>query len=439
MSGSADARCRGRRPAAARRRHPICRRRPRRRRRGRPSSRRAREAPRRPAGEPAPWGGLPGGAPGESTWADEAADVRGPTSTVDARLPDAPTRETAAPVWVEPTSRAGDVACSRCGSMNNPDRQFCQHCGQPLAAGVGVRRRSSSRQPRVGAVVAAPRPLGARQERRVRRHVDRDERRALGGAGRPVEPGDDVPGRRHRPRRRRPARLPRSRGRAPSCANARTVLGGKQYEADRQRRHPRRGRSPRRPTSRSSRSRRRSPENVLDRHANTAWATRWLAAVPPAPAAPADPAAAPTTTATPVDLHDDGDRAPPGRARQRRAPTRCCASRSASRPTSVASRSSPGATTPTRPRALFTRPRIVELAVGDRCERYELLDKGSLQALNFAADDVTQVELRIVDVYREDALGRHRRDLRGRLRTRTLTASRGRRDPGRWPDSSTVW
>ena len=359
----------------------------------------AREAPRRPAGEPAPWGGLPGGAPGESTWANEVADVRGPTSTVDARLPDAPTRETAAPVWVEATSRAGDVACSRCGSLNNPDRQFCQHCGQPLAAGLAS---GAEFKPAPSGSVPWWRRLG----RSARAKSAGFDATSIGmNAGRLAGPG----GLSSR------VMMFRAGGialvavglfaflgpwKGTVVRNARTVLGGKQYEAivNTDIRAEAIAASPDIPIQTIPQE---VPENVLDRHANTAWATRWLAAVAPAPAAPVDPAAVPTTTAAPVT------------------PTTA---------TAVAGACSPEARTdsllrftfrePTdigrveilagrydadKARALYSRPRVIELAVGDRCERYELLDKGSLQALNFAATDATQVELRIVDVYREDA------------------------------------
>jgi hypothetical protein len=359
----------------------------------------AREAPRRPAGEPAPWGGLPGGAPGESTWGADTSDDRGPTSTVDARLPDAPTRETTAPVWVEPTSRAGDVPCSRCGSMNSPDRQFCQHCGQPLAAGLAA--AVDFKAPGSRSV-----PWWRRLTRSARAKAARLDGSSLSmDASRLTAPG----GLSSR------VMMVRAGGLALVAVGllaflgpwkgtvvrgARTLLGGKQYEAivNTDIRAESIAASPDIPIQPIPQE---VPENVLDRHANTAWATRWLAAVPAAAAVPADPAATPTTTAVPAT--STTTTAPAG-ACITEARTDSLLRFTFREPTDIGRvEILAGRYDADKARALFTRPRLIELTTGDRCERYELLDEGSLQALNFAADDVTQVELRIVDVYREDA------------------------------------
>ena len=212
-------------------------------------------------------------------------------------------------------------------------------------------------------------------------------------------------------------------GRARSCRDARTLLGGKQYEAI----------------------------------ANTDIRAEAIAASPDDPD-PDDPAGGPGERARPARQHGVGDALVGGRAVGASGTCRPGGGADDDRragPVDDGDGARGGVLTggrtdsllrftfrePTdigrveilagrydadKARALFSRPRVIELAVGDRCERYELLDKGSLQALNFAATDATQVELRIVDVYRGRRLGRHRRDLRGRLRTRTLTTRSGR-------------
>ncbi len=359
----------------------------------------AREAPRRPASEPAAWGGLPGGPPGESTWGDDTGNDRGPTSTVDARLPDAPTRETTAPVWVEPTSRAGDVPCTRCGSMNNPDRQFCQHCGQPLAA-------AASGAADFGGGSGGSVPWWRRFGRSARARGSKLDGTSLAMDARRLAAPGGVSSR---------VMMFRTGGlalaalallaflgpwRGTVIRQARTMLGGKQYEAvtSADIRAESIAASPAIPIQPIPQE---APENVLDRHANTAWGTRWLAAVPVAPAAPADPAAAPTTTVTPAP---STTLTTPAGACTTEARTDSLLRFTFRQPTDIGRvEILAGRYDADKARALFTRPRIIELSVGDRCERYELLDKGSLQALNFAADDVSQVELRIVDVYREDA------------------------------------
>ena len=89
--------------------------------------RRRRHRARSPA-EPSPWSGF-----------DAAATTGAPDIGVAAVLPDTPTQPVATePVWVEPTTRAGDVPCRQCGTPNGPDRNFCRHCGASL---TGQRRR----------------------------------------------------------------------------------------------------------------------------------------------------------------------------------------------------------------------------------------------------------------------------------------------------------
>jgi hypothetical protein len=353
----------------------------------------AREAPRRAPDEAAPWSGLPG----ESSWG-EPADDRGATSTVDARLPDAPMRGSTVPIPVDPTTRAGDVACPRCGSMNNPDRQFCQHCGQALAAGIEMGRSGGS-----GASGAASVPWWRRLGRAARaRSANLDPSNLAGDARRLSAPG----GLSSR------VTMFRTGGialvavgllgflgpwRGTVISQARTLLGGKQYVAINSDGITA-GEHPSSPTLGSQSIPQEVPDNVLDRHANTAWGTRWVAAVPPPPTAPADPAATTTgvpATTTPASVPADGC--------STEALTDAFLRFTFEEPTDIGRiEILPGRYDADKARASYTRPKTVELKVGDRCTTYPLLDKGTLQVLNFAADDVKEVDLRIVDVYRED-------------------------------------
>ena len=124
--------------------------------------------------------------------------------------------------------------------------------------------------------------------------------------------------------------------------------------------------------------------------------------MPPAPAAPADPAAATDDDRRAGHLHD----APPcaAGACSTEARTDRLLRFTFQEPTDIGRvEILAGRYDADKARALYTRPRVIELDGRRPVPRYELLDKGTLQALNFAADDVNQVELRIVDVYREDA------------------------------------
>jgi hypothetical protein len=355
-----------------------------------------REAPRRAPDETAPWSGLPG----ESSWGEPAED-RGTTSTVDARLPDAPTRGSTAPIWVDPTTRAGDIPCPRCGSMNNPDRQFCQHCGQALAAGIETGRGGGS-----GAGGAVSVPWWRRLGRAARaRSANFDPSNLAGDARRLSAPG----GLSSRVMMFRTGGLALiavgllgflGPWRGTVISQARTLLGGKQYEAI----SSEGIKAEELPASTAVAFQPIAQEvadNVLDRHANTAWGTRWLAAVPaPAPTTPADQAAttttaAPATTTTPASV-------PPG-ACSTDARTDAFLRFKFEEPTDIGRiEILPGRYDADKARASFTRPQVIELKLGDQCTSFRLLDKGSLQALDFSADDVTQLDLRILDVYRED-------------------------------------
>jgi hypothetical protein len=86
---------------------------------------------RAPAGTAAaPWSGFGG----HGNWTDTADPIG-----VQAQLPDEPgTVRSPDQVVVQPSGRAGDISCPRCGTSNAPERQFCQHCGQALSGTVAV-------------------------------------------------------------------------------------------------------------------------------------------------------------------------------------------------------------------------------------------------------------------------------------------------------------
>jgi hypothetical protein len=54
----------------------------------------------------------------------------------------------------------------------------------------------------------------------------------------------------------------------------------------------------------------------------------------------------------------------------------------------------------TRPR--YARPHEIELWVGDRCTPFRLRDEGTLQGLDFKAENVTKLDLRVVGFYPGD-------------------------------------
>jgi hypothetical protein len=119
-------------------------------------------------------------------------------------------------------------------------------------------------------------------------------------------------------------------------------------------------------------------ENVVDRFANTAWATRWLDPTGPGfetipeeegcQPAPMTDSFLRVTFAEPTDLQRI--RILAGRAEN-----------------------DPG-------RTRFLRPRVVELRADDgECSFIELADVGELTVHRFEHDDVSVVELRIVGVY----------------------------------------
>ena len=163
--------------------------------------------------------------------------------------------------------------CRQCGTPNPPERFFCRHCGVSITGAVDV------------ATTPPPRrlPWWKRIFRRAKARsgstgCDGDGvPRAEPGAWRDVGAHAAVPIGRDHGRARRCARLPRSVARhgdgqgSPAAGRRRALLG--------LRRRARRGRRPCPPTRRTlpAAFELQGPENVVDRFANTAWATRWIA------------------------------------------------------------------------------------------------------------------------------------------------------------------
>ena len=126
----APPRCRPRRPVRAPARPARCRRRPRPHAQPATTSWASEPAASRAAAptEPAPWSGFEPG---------PTAEPGRPSGGIDAVLPDAPERAPSTrPVWVEAGAREGDIACRQCGTPNGPERFFCRHCGMSLTGAV---------------------------------------------------------------------------------------------------------------------------------------------------------------------------------------------------------------------------------------------------------------------------------------------------------------
>jgi hypothetical protein len=121
------------------------------------------------------------------------------------------------------------------------------------------------------------------------------------------------------------------------------------------------------------------PENVRDEHANTAWATRWLSdGEPGTVAVPSDDTClAPTSADAGLTFTFDE---PTDLAR-----IRILGGRYADDPE----------------RGLYTRPLVVELQIEEACDYIVLDDKGELSIHDFRHRDVREVNLRIVDVFRD--------------------------------------
>jgi hypothetical protein len=325
-----------------------------------------------PPTEPAPWSGLPG----TGNWADPAEE----TSTVSARLPDAPESERVTePVVVAPTARAGDLVCGSCGTPNTPERQFCQHCGQPLGSG-GVARAA-------GATAAGKPSWWRRAGRRVRGEAADTDPQQLAGMARGLQ-GGRIPGLSGR------ALAFRTGGIAVVLLGLLAFLGPWRssvigWTKDRvgASRYTVVDVEPENFTVVASDPAvapvvfpLQEPARLVDGYSNTAWATDWLDVTDPGVEAPPEagadcPSPARTDSFLQIDLAEPTDLAR----------IRVLGGRLASDDT----------------RTAYLRPRLVEVRVngGDTCRYLTLPDDGELGVHEFEQDDVEQLELRVLGVY----------------------------------------
>ena len=342
---------------------------------------------------------------GPGSTPERPAEQTAEWGSVQAQLPDAPLAPASAePVDVRPTMRIGDVACGRCGTPNPPTRQFCQHCGQELAAVAGRRR-----QPGPAVRRQAARRGGGRSRRTLAPAGDLDgpeppgQRGAHAVARRAVRTLDAVPRRWHRRSARRHARLPRT------MALDRHGVGPRSA-----RRQPLRARS----TSSPSRcesvdgGRRDRPVVFPLQEAGPDRRPPPQHVVGDALARSRRPRAGGAAR---------GQRLPDGRS----APTRSCASRSPSRRTWPGSASSPAATTATRRAPTFFRPRVVELRWDDQCRylaraRHRRAVRARLRARRRRGDRGPRRRCP-----RRPRVAADRRHRRGRLRTRPVRLGAG--------------
>jgi hypothetical protein len=310
--------------------------------------------------EPSPWSGF-----GD----DGSAPVRAPSSAIDAQLPDAPIAPSShEPVWVSPTARPGDVVCRQCGTPNAPDRQFCHHCGHPLAVTSAMPTAAPVRVPwwrRIGrrARSHAPDPLTAAST------VHRASRGGLGWRSLAFRTGGVlviVAG--------VLALLGPWRGTV--VARAKDVIGAQRYEvisADDIEVEAVASSSAMVPEDFPL----QPAESVIDDYANTAWATRWLivGGAGMTELSGGD-AACSADVRTDSFLRFGFDEVDLARVR-------ILGGRHAE----------------DERRTAFSRPLIVELRVDDECTLVELPDDGELLATDFEHDDVEQVELRVLGIY----------------------------------------
>lgn len=318
------------------------------------------------AQQPAPWSGFdPAPAPATRTGGD-----------IDAVLPDAPTQVSAGPVYIPETARPGDLTCPACGTPNGPERYFCRHCGAALAGGA-TSTASGSPDAKV--------PWWRRWGRRARRRA-RVDPASLSRAAADLSRGGLS----------RRTVLFRTGGllvllggllaflgpwRSTVIDRGRDLVGATRYEPitlD----EAAVGAEPADPTTPPVTFELQDPANLVDRFANTAWATRWTNALGPGFAeAPTDGGCQPEPMTDAFVRIDLG--APTDLKRIRILPGRPDADPS---------------------RTLFGRPRVIELQADDRdCDYVVLDDQGELAAFPFDHDDVSTVTLRIVGIYEPES------------------------------------
>jgi hypothetical protein len=315
-------------------------------------------------GPESPWSGLPG----SGNWADPPA-----TTGIEARPPDEPLTGRPGEPVVDPSSgRAGDNACARCGTPNAPERQFCQHCGQPLVAGVA-------------SAVAAPARQKVRWGRRIR----------LPGRLRTADPQQLAAQARRLTTGGMSSRtmLFRTGGVMVILAGVLAFLGpwrgtvlnwtkdrvgASRYEVvdigvDEISVEPARRALQPEPFPLQG------PDKLLDRKRNTAWATHWL------------------------DLSDLGPESAPAGGQCAASPPHTDSFLRIVLPeaTDLARlRIQSGRAADDTTRQTYLRPRLIEARMnGDECQYLELADEGELEVLDFRHKDVKELELRVLGVY----------------------------------------
>jgi hypothetical protein len=322
--------------------------------------------------EPAPWSGF------DTPTTPTPATTRAGGGDIDAVLPDAPTQPVAGPVPVVETARAGDIVCGACGTPNAPDRYFCRHCGAAIAGAAAARTTAAAQTDRV--------PWWRRLGRSARRKAGSVDPSSLSRMTHDVARGGIS----------RRTMLFRGGGillllggllaflgpwRGTVINRGRDVIGATRYEAisldpsevsseaaD--------------PAAEPAQFDMQDASNLVDRFANTAWATRWTNALGPGfTEAPTDGGCQPepmTDSVVRIDLAEPTDL-----ARIRILPGRPDADPS---------------------RTLFGRPRVIELQADDGdCEYIVLDDAGELAVFPFDHDDVSTVTLRIVGIFEPES------------------------------------
>jgi len=317
--------------------------------------------------EPAPWSGF------DATTAEPAA----PAGGIDAVLPDAPDRAgPAGPVWVEAGARDGDIVCRHCGTPNGPERFFCRHCGVSLTGAVdpsttpaprrapwwtrmlgGAKRRATATDPTAALQRAQGLARGGLSSRTLLFRTG-GVVVLLGGALAFLGPW-----------------------RGPVLRQARELIGADRHspvDVDAEEITA----QPADPSVAPVVFELQGPENVIDRFANTAWATRWLD-----PSGPGFETVPDDTECQPVPMTDSVlvvEFAEP---------------RDIGRLEILAGRPAVDET-----RSQYLRPRVLEVRPDDGpCTYVQLADTGELTPVPFAHDDVSTLTISIVGVYEPDA------------------------------------
>jgi hypothetical protein len=312
----------------------------------------------------------PAAAPATGDEQDGAAAVATRTGPeVEAVLPDRPIQRRDAPVTpAERAARTGDVSCPRCQTSNEPTLNFCRRCGNPLSAVAdltvsgGTHRGGWFRSwwdKLRGRVPDDPSRAAMQGNRLFRKGLSWRSRLfrvgLVGGVGvaalAMIHPS------------LRPRVLDAVKDALPG--NQFRVVSSETYEVENR---PEGGEIPD-----------RGAALVVDRAKNTSWAAEWNDPTEGMAEAPVDGACHPEPSAATGSLRftfeDETDL-----ARLRIVPGRWDGDET---------------------RANFPRPRLVELRYSDgTCQFIVVEDEGVEQGHPVEAEDLTDVEIRILGVYR---------------------------------------